>query len=106
MNNRGMRAMQGVSVGPWLLAVVAILLGGTLLPAGEPKDEKGTGEVRRFPHGSDICQVAYSPDGKLVVTDDQVWDAATGKKLRTLPLPPLKQRPPFQLAFSPDSRQV
>jgi WD40 repeat protein len=100
--------MRSVKAGPWSLAAVAILLGGMPLRAGEPKEEKETGEVRQFPYGSYIYHVAFSPDGKLVVTDDQVWDAATGKKIRALPLLPLKDRPytPFQLAFSPDSRQV
>jgi WD40 repeat protein len=101
--------MRRVHAGAWSLAVFAILVGGMILPADEPKDDaKKTGEVRQFPYGNYIYQVAFSPDGKLVVTDDQVWDAATGKKIRTLPLPPLDRRPflPFRLAFSPDSRKV
>jgi WD40 repeat protein len=66
------------------------------------------GEVLRFPHGSYIYQIAFSPDGKLVLTDDQVWDAATGKKVATLPFPRLEQRtfPFFSAQFAPDSRHI
>lgn len=98
--------VSGGYVMAWFLAAVAILLGGTLLSA---EGEKESGQVRQFPYGSHIYQIAFSPDGKLVVTDDQIWDAATGKKIRTLPLPPLKERQrstSFRFAFSPDSRQI
>jgi WD40 repeat protein len=91
------------------LAAVTILLGGTLLSADGPPKKKETVEVRQFSYGIHIRQLVFSPDGKLVVTDDQIWDAGTGKKIRTLPLPPLKERggsTPFRLAFSPDSWHV
>jgi WD40 repeat protein len=91
------------------LAIVAVIAVVARSPAAEPpKIEIESDEVRQFPYGSYIYQVMFSPDGKLAVTDDQVWDAATGQKLRTLPLPPrdLKSFVPFNLAFSPDSRRV
>jgi HEAT repeat protein len=75
-------------------------------PKGDlPKDDD---EVRRFQHTGHIYQIGFSPDGKMIFTDDQLWDVATGKKVATLPLPPLEHRKfrRFRLAFSPDSRHV
>ena len=73
MNNWAARATGRVTARRWFLAAFAILFGGMLLPAGEPKeDAKETREVRQFPYGSYIYQATFSPDGKLVVTDDQV----------------------------------
>src|SRR4051795_10182062 len=41
----------------------------------------------RFRHGGSICQVAYTPDGKILTTlgDDgliRLWDAAAGVEIR------------------------
>jgi WD40 repeat protein len=87
---------------------MAIGTGAPLWADDPPKDKPAAGEVRRFAHGSYIYQVFFSPDGKLVVTDDQVWETATGKKVATLPLPPVDRRPSSNLwmAFSTDSRFV
>jgi WD40 repeat protein len=89
---------------PPLIAALAALTIAPPLRAKEP----AAGEVRRFAHGSHIYQVAVSPDGKLVATDDQVWEVATGKKVATLPLPARERRSytRFRVAFSPDSRHV
>src|SRR5262249_54985541 len=50
---------------------------------------------------------AYSPDGKIIVTGDHdgihVWEAATGKKLRQLPV---KDRGPAGLIFSHDGKRL
>src|SRR5262245_47847315 len=105
-----MQAIQGRGAGR-SGAALATLFSVVLLTAAErPKGEKHADEVRQFPHGSYIYQVAFSPDGKMVLTDDQLWETRTGKKLRTLPhLPALAHRATrhhFWLAFSPDSRHV
>jgi WD40 repeat protein len=89
---------------PRCFAALVVLFGGAQLRADEPKTEV----VREFPYGQYIYHVSFSPDGKWVVTDDQMWDAATGKKVRTLPvhLPEKKENVPFNLVFSPDGRTI
>jgi WD40 repeat protein len=89
--------------------IVAVLFVGEPLGAGDaPKEEKAPGEVRRFSHQGHIYLVAFSPDGKLVATDEEVWEVATGKKVSELPLPPRDRRQSshYMLAFSPDSKHV
>jgi WD40 repeat protein len=90
--------------------MLAILLCVPLLPAAAaPGEDRETGEVRRFQHAGYIYRLAFSPDGKMLLTDDQLWETATGKKLRTLPLPPLERRhynSNFWLTFSPDGRHI
>lgn len=68
--------------------------------------EKAPKGIREYTHGSHVYQIAISPDGKLIATDDQLWDAATGKKIRTLSLTDPKDRFPFRIAFSPDSKRI
>lgn len=65
-------------------------------------------EVRRFSHPGNIHQVAISPDGRMILMDGQILDAATGKKISELPLTGLDKKAysHFRLAFSPDSRHV
>src|SRR5262245_2480616 len=78
-------------------------VGGVLLPSLRAADD-----VKQFPHGSFVFQVEVSPDGKLVLTDDKVWDVATGKVACELPLPTVKERPyrSWRVAFAPDSKSV
>jgi WD40 repeat protein len=90
-------------------AAVTVLFCGASLGAGEPPAGGSAPEaLREFPYGEYIYQVAFSPDGKWVVTDGQIWDAASGKKVRTVPvrLPEKKENVPFNLAFSPDGKYV
>src|SRR5262249_39547370 len=47
--------------------------------------------------------VAFSPDGKLLATDDAVWDAVTGEKRFAFPE---KTYPLDSVAFSPDGRRL
>jgi len=84
-----------------------ILFGASLPLAARPtKGDTAAGNVRDFAYDSYIFRIAFSPDGKYVLTDDQIWEAATGTKVRTLLLLPLKEREFFSFAFSPDSRHV
>jgi WD40 repeat protein/transcriptional regulator with XRE-family HTH domain len=57
------------------------------------------------PHGT--TSVAYSPDGKYLITGDwdgngMIWDANTGNKLFTLP----EQSPVTAVSYSPDGKLV
>lgn len=64
-----------------------------------------------------VTSIACSPDGRQVLTADgacilRLWDAGTGQKLRTFPVPERERDflgvPPKleSVAFSPDGRQV
>jgi WD40 repeat protein len=88
--------------------VTALVVGAPLGAGDAPKEEKATGEVRQFAHKDHIRLVAFSPDGKRIATDDEVWEVATGKKVCELPLPPRERRNSshYALAFSPDGKHV
>jgi WD40 repeat protein len=55
----------------------------------------------------EAVDVTFSPDGKLVATADntevKLWDAATGKEVRTLET---KLKGPSCVAFSPDGKHI
>ena len=62
----------------------------------------------RFRHAPFIKHVVYSPDGQLVLTDDetqtlQIWDARTGKNLRSLDIRVETVR---DFACSPDGKTI
>lgn len=42
----------------------------------------------RFRHEHAVTGVAWSPDGKVLAANNQLWDAATGKAIRTLQVGP------------------
>ena len=59
-------------------------------------------------HRSDVASVAFSPDGRSIVSGDfngkiKVWDAETGKEIRTLRV---HEGPVESVAFSPDGRRI
>src|SRR5436309_2397117 len=61
----------------------------------------------RFRHGWDVHALTYSPDGKTLVSGSYdgtvvIWDAATGKRLRTLEVSDDKQV--NHVAFSADGK--
>jgi RNA polymerase sigma factor (sigma-70 family) len=63
----------------------------------------------RFRHGAGLLAAAYSPDGKTLASAGdggliRLWDAATGKPIRTLRQPGLNAI--LTLAFSPDGRML
>jgi WD40 repeat protein len=71
--------------------------------------DTATGEVTtEITHTHSVHSVAFSPDGKRIVTVDPdtkapvVWDAETGQKLLTLKA----GSPVGAAAFSPDGRQI
>jgi WD40 repeat protein len=62
-----------------------------------------------FGHTADLCPVAFSPDGRFVLTGSGgttvwLWDAATGQQIR--PFIGHTGRMVYVVAFSPDSRFV
>jgi WD40 repeat protein len=63
-------------------------------------------EIRRFNQSNAVLSLAFSPDGRLVLTGDSngahLWEAATGKELRRF----ASQVAVDALAFSPDGRFV
>ena len=87
-----------------LLAPVCVC--GSLVAAdsGWPR-----GTIVLIGHGETVYGVAYSPDGKVVATGSfdqsiKLWDAATGKPIRTLAGPTANQRQILTVAFSPNGR--
>jgi RNA polymerase sigma factor (sigma-70 family) len=61
----------------------------------------------RWRHGAFALALAYSPDGKMIVTSGVgralvLWDAATGKELRVFP----SHGQPRGVAFSPDGKLI
>jgi WD40 repeat protein/serine/threonine protein kinase len=60
-------------------------------------------EVMSFRRGSTIVSIAFSPDGKRIVSGDKVWDAITGDELVTLPGHSSGRA---SVAFSPDGNYI
>jgi RNA polymerase sigma factor (sigma-70 family) len=61
----------------------------------------------RWRHGDFVHALAYSPDGKRIVTTGVgralvLWDAATGKEIRVFP----SRGQPRAVAFSPDGKMI
>lgn len=85
-----------------LLSVTALLAAVALSPAQEPRkdvygDPLPPGTISRIGtirlrNSGELSKVAFSPDGKLLVTAAantplKVWDATTGAPVREIPLP-------------------
>lgn len=69
-----------------------------------------SGRVLYSPNWGSVEVGAFSPDGRTLVIkqsyDLYVWDAATGKELRTIKGPPTKPWGRGWLAFTPDGKAV
>src|SRR5262249_11776130 len=79
--------------------------------AGDPLPEGAVARIGtvRLRQPSEVCSVAFSPDGKLLATGGRyegvrLWDATTGKVLRFLPAKGAQGI--FHLACSPDSKTL
>jgi WD40 repeat protein len=60
-------------------------------------------------HGENVYSVAFSPDGKVVLTGSfdrsvRLWDAHSGKQLKALDGPAAHQNLVLSVAFSPDGK--
>jgi len=69
-----------------LLGGLALFAGTVSAPAGGRREGAGS-ELFRLPAGEIIMAVAFSPDGKQILTGNGLralmqWDAKTGKELR------------------------
>lgn len=93
---------------PAVLAALALLASVSLLPAA---DGPGGVVATLAGHTEMIYAVAFSPDGKLVVTGSfdqtlKLWDAATGKEVKTFGGSAGHQKQILTVAFSPDGQGI
>lgn len=63
----------------------------------------------RFRHGSPMCNLLFSPNGKILATlgaDHKIrlWDFASGQELRELAVPMIDNQ--MSMAFSPDGKHL
>ena len=66
-------------------------------------------EVPLMEFDHNVLSVAFSPDGKKIVTkggDVIIWDVESGKELHRLVVPALGHRSSCTVAFSPDGKKV
>ncbi len=97
------------------LVAVAVLLGGAILNLSSAADNKpATTEDLRSTlrgHTDVINAIAYSPDGQRILTASfdnslKLWDAATGKELKTFAGQAGHQKMVLSAAFSPDRQSI
>ncbi|MCS6851992.1 MAG: hypothetical protein NZ700_12585 [Gemmataceae bacterium] len=92
-----------------LLAVVGFGTMTWIEAAEGPSDVPVTATLKG--HEDTVYAIAYSPDGRWIVTGSfdktlRLWEAATGKPVRTLAGPNGHQGQVLALAFSADGRSV
>lgn len=95
-------------------SLAGISLVGLALLAPSDAQEKAAGpEIisRLKGHGDSVYAVAYSPDGKYLVTGSldhtlKLWETATGKEVKTYDGTTAHQKMVLCVAFSPDGQMI
>jgi len=93
-------------------ALATALLAALLLPGAVGAQERSRIEVvPQIPHAARVLSAAFSPDGAQVVTGSQdgtvkLWDAATGRLVRTLGRHSDRDLVFQVVAFSPDGTRA
>src|SRR5687768_928977 len=96
-----------VAIGLALLAAVAAF---ALVPTAAQEKKAGPDVVRTLKgHDDGVYSVAFSPDGKFLVTGSfdntiKLWETATGKELKTYGGPTGHQKMILSVAVSPDGQ--
>jgi WD40 repeat protein len=91
----------------------ACFIGLTLVIASAAQHKAAAPEVitRLKGHGDTVYTVAFSPDGKYLVTGSldhtlKLWEAGTGKEIKTYGGPTGHQKMVLAVAFSPDGQLI
>ena len=88
------------------LFLICVLLGAWATAADEPAVPAGVAAVLKG-HTEPVYAIAFTPDGKYVVTGSfdktlKLWEAATGKEIKTFDGPAGHQNLVLSVASSPD----
>jgi WD40 repeat protein len=106
------KSLRSVSIGLDYTSAIALSPSGTrVVIGGGPRGKTGAElydfanwqRVFAFETGGSVGAVAFSPDGKRVMTGSQLWDAETGKLLQTFTGHVYSVN---SVAFSPDGTRV
>jgi WD40 repeat protein len=87
-----------------------LVLASGIVAADDPAPAPGVVATLKG-HTEGLFSVAFSPDGKLVATGSfdktiKLWDAATGKEIKTFAGPTGHQNLVLSVAFSPDGQML
>jgi WD40 repeat protein len=98
-----------------LLLLLPLAIPVTLLPLGAGEPGEGGKDVQLVAtlkgHAEPVASVAFSPDGKLLVTASfdhtlKLWETASGKEVKTLAGQQGHQKQVLCAAFSPDGHSL
>jgi WD40 repeat protein len=92
-----------------LLVILFLGLSGNLALAADDPGLPTAAIARLKGHAETVYAVAFSPDGRYVLTGSfdktlKLWDAVTGKEIKTFSGPAAHQNLILSVAFSPDGR--